>query len=143
MASQHTTPTPAEHQQHDWKEAEDHELVTNSEDDEADATGKFVEHEQREVARKAVEAEQQWKVKEAQVEVQRKKEVSSKHPVRCMVLMQGHDDRHAEPKRLTKRRRQHEPRQRARQRRSVRLSWQGSTRRLRGGRGSRQCKRCT
>jgi len=34
MASQHTTPAPAE--QRDWKEAEDHELVTDSKDDEAD-----------------------------------------------------------------------------------------------------------
>jgi len=56
MASQHTTPAPAE--QRDWKEVEDHELVTDSEDDEADATVKFVERERREVARKAAEAEQ-------------------------------------------------------------------------------------
>ena len=60
MTSQHTTPTPAE--QRDWKEAEDHELVTDSEDD---ATVKFMERERREVVRKAAEAEQQWKVEEA------------------------------------------------------------------------------
>ena len=58
MASQHTTPTPAEHQQHNWKEAEDHELVTDSEDDEANTTAKFLECKWREIARKAVEAEQ-------------------------------------------------------------------------------------
>jgi len=58
MTSQHTTPAPAEHQQCDWKDAEDHELVTDSKDDEADTTAKFVEREQREVARKAAEAEQ-------------------------------------------------------------------------------------
>jgi len=63
MTSQHNTPTPAE--QRDWKEVEDHELVTDSEDDEADTTAKFVERERREVARKAAEAEQRWKVKEA------------------------------------------------------------------------------
>ena len=63
MTSQHNTPTPAE--QRDWKEAEDHELVTDSEDNEADATVKFVERERREVARKAAEAEQRRKVEEA------------------------------------------------------------------------------
>jgi len=68
MTSQHTTPAPTEHQQRDWKDAEDHELVTDSEDDEADATAKFVEHEQREVARKAAEAEQRRKVEEARAE---------------------------------------------------------------------------
>ena len=56
MTSQHNTPTPTE--QRDWKEAEDHELVTDSEDDEADVTAKFMERERREVARKAAEAEQ-------------------------------------------------------------------------------------
>jgi len=84
MASQHTTPTPAE--QCDWKEAEDHELVTDSEDDKADTMAKFVERERREVARKAAEAEQQRKVEEARVEVQRKKEVSSEYSVRGLVL---------------------------------------------------------
>jgi len=63
------------------------ELVTDSEGDEADATAKFVEREQREVARKAAEAEQQWKVEEARAEVQRKKEVSSEYSVRSLVLM--------------------------------------------------------
>ena len=58
MTSQCNTPALAKQQQHDWKEAEDHELVTNSEDDEANTTAKFVEHEQREVARKVAEAEQ-------------------------------------------------------------------------------------
>jgi len=86
MTSQHTTPAPAEHQQRDWKDVEDHELVTDSEDDEADATAKFVECERREVARKAAEAEQQRKVKEARAEVQRKKEVSSEYSVRGLVL---------------------------------------------------------
>jgi len=104
MTSQHNTPTPAK--QRDWKEAEDHELVTDSEADEADMMAKFVEHEWREVARKAAEAEQWQKVKEAQAEVQRKKEVSSKHSVRGLVLMRGCVDRHAEPKRLVKQRRQ-------------------------------------
>jgi len=80
MASQHTTPAPAE--QRDWKEAEDHELVTDSKDDEADATAKFVERERREVARKAAEAEQQRKVEEARVEVQRRKEVRGERTVR-------------------------------------------------------------
>jgi len=64
MASQHTTPTPAEHQQRDWKGAKGHKLVTNSEDDKADMMAKFVEREWREVVRKAVEVEQQWKVEE-------------------------------------------------------------------------------
>jgi len=63
------------------------ELVTDSEGDEADVTAKFVEREQREVARKAAEAEQQWKVEEARAEVQRKKEVSSEYSVRGLVLM--------------------------------------------------------
>jgi len=63
MTSQHNTPTPTE--QCDWKEVEDHELVTDSEDDKADVTAKFMECEQREVARKAAEAEQQQKVEEA------------------------------------------------------------------------------
>jgi len=123
MASQHNTPVPGEQQQRDWKEAEDHELVTDSEDDEADATVKFVERERREVARKVAEAEQRRKVEEARAEVQRKKEVSSEHSVRGLVLTRGCADRHAEPKRLIKRRRQREPRQRARQRRKVRPSW--------------------
>jgi len=79
MASQHTTPTPAE--QRDWKEAEDDELVTDSEDDEADTTVKFVERERREVARKAAEAEQQRKVEEARAEVQRRKEVHGERTV--------------------------------------------------------------
>jgi len=60
----HTTPTPAEHQQCDWKDAEDHELVTNLEDDEADAMAKFLECKQREIVRKAVKAEQRRKVEE-------------------------------------------------------------------------------
>ena len=85
MTSQHTTPTPTE--QRDWKEAEDHELVTDSEDDEADMTAKFVECERREVVRKAAEAEQRWKVEEARVEVQKRKEVSSECSVRFLVLM--------------------------------------------------------
>jgi len=79
MASQHTTPTPAE--QHDWKEVEDDKLVTDSKDDKADTTVKFVEQEQREVARKAAEAEQQQKVEEAQAEVQRRKEVHGERTV--------------------------------------------------------------
>jgi len=58
MTSQHDTPTPTENQQHNWKEAEDHELVTDSEDHEANTMAKFVECEWREVARKAAEAEQ-------------------------------------------------------------------------------------
>jgi len=135
ITSQHTTPAPAEHQQRDWKDAEDHELVTNSEDDEANATAKFVERERREVARKVAEAEQRWKVEEARAEVQRKKEVSSDYSVRGLVLTRGCADRHAEPKRLIKRRRQRELRQRARWRRSDRPSWQGSARRRRGGQG--------
>jgi len=65
MTSQHNTPVPGEQQQCNWKAAEDHELVTDSEDDEADATAKFVERERREVARKAAEAEQRQKVEEA------------------------------------------------------------------------------
>jgi len=85
MTSQHTTPTPTE--QCNWKEAEDHELVTDSEDNEADAMAKFVERERREVARKAAEAEQRWKVKEARAEVQKRKEVSSERSVRFSVLM--------------------------------------------------------
>jgi len=80
MASQHTTPTPTK--QCNWKEAEDHELVTDSEDDEADATAKFMEREWREVVRKAVEAEQRQKVEEAQAEVQRRKEVHGECTVR-------------------------------------------------------------
>ena len=84
MTSQHNTPTPAE--QRDWKEAEDHELVTDSEDDEADTTAKFMEHEWREVARKAAEAEQRRKVEEARAEVQRKKKVSSEYSVHGLVL---------------------------------------------------------
>jgi len=106
MTSQHTTPAPAEHQQRDWKDAEDHELVTDSEDDEADVTAKFVERERREVARKAAEAEQRQKVEEARAEVQRKKEVSSEYSVCNLVLTRGCADRHAELKRLVKRRRQ-------------------------------------
>ena len=58
MTSERNTPVPGKQQQLDWKAAEDHELVTDSEDDEANATAKFVEHERREVARKAAEAEQ-------------------------------------------------------------------------------------
>jgi len=118
MTSQHTTPTPAE--QRDWKEAEDHELVTNSEDNEADTTAKFVEHERREVARKVAEAEQRRKVEEAQAEVQKRKEVSSECSVHFSVLMRRRHDRHAELKRLAKRRRQQWPRQRARQRKNGR-----------------------
>jgi len=143
MTSQRNTPTPSQAQRREWQEAEDHELVTDSEDDEADATAKFVECERREVARKAAEAEQRRKVEEARAEVQRKKEVRSEYSVRCLVLTQGYVDRHAEPKRLVKQRRQREPRQRARRRRSVRPSWRGSARRQRGGRGSKWCKRHT
>jgi len=58
MASQHNTPALSQAQCHDWQQAEDHELVTDLEDDEANATAKFVEREQREIARKAAEAEQ-------------------------------------------------------------------------------------
>jgi len=65
MTSQCNTPVPGEQQQCDWKGAEDHELVTDSEDDEANAMAKFVERERREVARKVAEAEQRWKVEEA------------------------------------------------------------------------------
>ena len=74
FSMQHTCP---------WRAAaaEDHELVTDSEDDEADATAKFVEHERREVARKVAEAEQQRKVEEARAEVQRRKEVRDEHTV--------------------------------------------------------------
>jgi len=75
MTSQHNTSTPTENQQHDWKEVEDHKLVTDFEDDKANAMAKFMEHEWREVARKVVEAEQWWKVEEAWAEVQRRKEV--------------------------------------------------------------------
>jgi len=86
MTSQRNTPALAEQQQRDWKEAEDHELVTNSEDDEADATAKFVKREQREVARKVVEAEQRRKVEEARAEVQRWKEVRGENIIRRIVL---------------------------------------------------------
>jgi len=58
MTSQCNTPVLAEQQQCDWKEVEDHELVTNSEDNKANVTAKFVEREWREVARKVAEAEQ-------------------------------------------------------------------------------------
>jgi len=85
MTSQHTTPTPTE--QCNWKEAEDHELVTDSEDDKADAMVKFMECKRREVARKVAEVEQQQKVEEARAEVQKRKEVSSECSVRFLVLM--------------------------------------------------------
>ena len=78
MTSRRNTPVPGEQQQRDWKAAEDHELVTNSEDDKADATAKFVERERREVARKA---EQRRKVEEARAEVQRRKEVRDERTV--------------------------------------------------------------
>jgi len=81
MTSRRNTPIPGEQQQRDWKAAEDHELVTNSEDDKADATAKFVERERREVARKAAEAEQRRKVEEARAEVQRRKEVRDERTV--------------------------------------------------------------
>ena len=86
MTSQCNTPALAEQQQRDWKEAEDHKLVTDSEDDEANATAKFVEREWREVARKVAEAEQRWKVEEARAEVQRWKEVHGENIIRCIVL---------------------------------------------------------
>ena len=142
MTSQCNTPIPGEQQQRNWKAAEDHELVTNSEDNEANMMAKFVECKWREVVRKVVEVEQQWKVKEGRAEVQRKKEVSSEHPVHCMVLMRGHDNRNTEPKRLIGWRKQ-KWRQPARQRRSIRQSWRGNAQRLKGGRGSRQYRRCT
>ena len=142
MTSQRNTPVPGEQQQRDWKAAEDHELVTDSEDDEADATAKFVERERREVARKAAEAEQRRKVEEARAEVQRKKEVRSEYSVRFSVLMRGLHGRHAEPKRLV-RRRKRKRRQPAKRRRSVRRSWRGNAQRLRGGRESKRCKRRT
>ena len=142
MTSQCNTPVPGEQQQRDWKEVEDHELVTDSEDDEADATAKFVERELREVVRKAAEAEQQRKVEEARAEVQKRKEVSSEHSVRFTVLMRGLHDRHAELKRLV-RRRKRKRRQPAKRRRSVRRSWRGNAQRLRGGRESKRCKRRT
>jgi len=58
MTSQCNTPIPGKQQQHNWKAAEDHELVTDSEDDKANVTVKFMEHERREVARKAAEVKQ-------------------------------------------------------------------------------------
>jgi len=87
MTSQCNTPAPSQAQHCEWQEAEDHELVTDSEDDKVDAAAKSVEHEWREAAKRAVEVEQRQKVEEAQVEVQRRKEVSSKLSVRCMVLI--------------------------------------------------------
>jgi len=142
MTSQRNTPVPGEQQQRNWKAAEDHELVTDSEDDKANAMAKFVERERREVARKAVEAEQRRKVEEARAEVQKRKEVSSERSVRFSVLMRGLHDRHAEPKRLVRRRRQ-KRKQRAKRRRSVRRSWRGNAQRLRGRRGSKLCRRPT
>jgi len=119
MASQHTTPTHAEQQQQDWKEAEDHELVTDLEDDEANAMAEFLEREWREIARKIVEVEQQRKVEEARAEVQKRKEVSSERTVRCVMLTKMCHDRHAEPKRLTKQRKR-ERRRLAKQRKKRR-----------------------
>jgi len=142
MTSQCNTPVPGEQQQRDWKAAEDHELVTDPEDDEANAMAKFVECERREVARKAAEAEQRRKVEEVRAEVQKRKEVSSERSVHFSVLMRGLHDRHAEPKRLVRRRRR-KRKQRAKRRRSVRRSWHGNAQRLRGGRGSKPCRRHT
>ena len=139
MASQHTTPTHAEQQQQDWKEAEDHELVTDLEDDEANAMAEFLEREWREIARKIVEVEQQRKVEEARAEVQKRKEVSSERSVRFSVLMRGLHDRHAELKRLV-RWRKRKRRQPAKWR-SVRRSWRGNAQRLRGRQESKRCKR--
>jgi len=142
MTSQHNTPIPGEQQQRDWKAVEDHELVTNSEDDEADAMAKFMEHEWREVVRKAAEAEQRWKVEEAQVEVQRRKEVHGECNVRYAILMQRHHNRHAEPRRLVGRRKQ-KWRQPTKWRRSIRWSWRRNAQRLRGRQGLKRCKRHT
>jgi len=143
MTSQCNIPVPGKQQQCDWKEVEDHKLFTDSEDDKPDTTAKFVEREWREVARKAAEAEQRQKVEEAQAEVQRRKEVHGECTVRYVILTQRCHDRHAEPKRLAKWRRQQEPRQHTKWRRSIRPSWQGSAQRLSDRQGSRQCRRHT
>jgi len=57
MTSQRNTPTPSQAQRREWQEAEDHELVTDSEDDEVDMAAKSIEHEQREAVKRVAEAE--------------------------------------------------------------------------------------
>jgi len=47
MTSQRNTPTPSQAQRREWQEAEDHELVTDSEDDEVNAAAKSIERERR------------------------------------------------------------------------------------------------
>jgi len=47
MTSQRNTPTPSQAQRCEWQEAEDHELVTDSEDDEVNAAAKSIERERR------------------------------------------------------------------------------------------------
>ena len=54
MTSQCSTPTPSQAQRHEWQEVEDHELVTDLEDDEVDMAVKSIEREQREAAKKAM-----------------------------------------------------------------------------------------
>ena len=54
MTSQCSTPTPLQAQRCEWQEVEDHELVTDLEDDEVDMAAKSVKHEWREAAKKAV-----------------------------------------------------------------------------------------
>ena len=47
MTSQRNTPTPSQAQRREWQEAEGHELVTDSEDDEVNAAVKSIERERR------------------------------------------------------------------------------------------------
>jgi len=54
MTSQCSTPTLSQAQRCEWQEVEDHELVTDLEDDEVDTAVKSIECERREAVKKAV-----------------------------------------------------------------------------------------